>query len=848
MKAKGISIFAIKTIYAIVIFILFIILFTAIFNQGNADMTTTMSEATLPTANMIFEGQRTNLLHGYTEKMDTVGLEPGITPVGDDRKVSFIIDKYGFGISEIYYEVRNMKGDRLIENTKVLNYIEHDDLIEADVKLKDLIDENEKYSFCLVVKGTDLTQVRFYTEIIKMDTAYAKDTLSFAEYFSETSLNRELAKEELVKYMEPNDKGDNSSFNYVDIHSSMNQLTWGGLDVSAVSGFDKKLVYIDENVGVCNVEYNIKINQDDKDCYYRVSDKYRIKLGSDRVYLLEFYRNTTQVFSISTAVMANNKIVLGINDENINCIESNDGSYFVFEVNKRLYAYNLAENKLSYIFGFYDDSKVTDARDSFDQNGIKIFSVDETGNIYFMVYGYMNRGIHEGQMGAVIYYYDSVINNVEEKVFIPYNRGFQILEKEIERLSYVSQSAKGYVFINDTLYCIDLNEVSANVVVKNVTGKGMAVSKSGETAAWISGGDINNATQIVMLNMITGNETYIQAEDDERIRVLGFFGNDLIMGSARKEDIDLSGDDDGIFPMYKIIIRDEPGNVLKEYREDGYYITDTSLSDTMLSLTRVTKTAGGYSEATDDQILNNKTAEQYKNTIEPAITENYEKIIEISLKNEIDTKSIKILTPKQVLFEGNRDVYIDEISDSPCYYVYSMGELKKIPEDSNEAIELAYENNGWVIDDDGEYVYLKTVYPVKNQIMAIKEAALENGESREASRTVCLNTVLKYEGINVGTGNMVNGGRSIEEILTEKLPKRRILSLKGCNVNTYMYYLAKDHPIIVVFKDNTGIIITGYNETKFVCLDPIKGTLEKENIDEVSKRIVKEGKCIFTYE
>ena len=56
----------------------------------------------------------------------------------------------------------------------------------------------------------------------------------------------------------------------------------------------------------------------------------------------------------------------------------------------------------------------TDLRDIHNESKIKILSVEENGNVSFVVYGYMNRGIHEGQTGVLVEYYNSLLNTVEE--------------------------------------------------------------------------------------------------------------------------------------------------------------------------------------------------------------------------------------------------------------------------------------------------------------------------------------------------------------------------------------------------------------------------------------------------
>ena len=40
--------------------------------------------------------------------------------------------------------------------------------------------------------------------------------------------------------------------------------------------------------------------------------------------------------------------------------------------------------------------------------------MDEDGNIYFVVYGYMNRGVHEGKNGMSLYYYSAESMTTQE--------------------------------------------------------------------------------------------------------------------------------------------------------------------------------------------------------------------------------------------------------------------------------------------------------------------------------------------------------------------------------------------------------------------------------------------------
>lgn len=810
-------------------------------------MTTTMSEPTLPVVSFLYAGFETNEMHGYVNPVDTGYFNEHISPLLPGRKASVKIDTFGTSIDKLRFEVRSTDGERLIENTDIFNYLTNGNEITADIVLKDLYEKDTEYSLALILTTGSGREIYYYSRIIMSDNYPIRDMLEFANYFTKTSYNRVDAMNELATYMESNSKGDNSSFHKVDIHSSMNQLTWNQLDAEMCTDQVLTIKEMDTELAVIKSDYYITINQDDRDIYYKVCDKYRLKLGSERMYLLDFQRETNQIFSLDTATMANNKIVLGIADDNVNMVESPDGNQLAFVSAGRLYSYNNTDNRLASIFGFYEDGNETDKRKAYDNNDITIFSIDETGNVYFMLYGYMNRGIHEGEMGIAIYFYDSIINNVEEKIFIPYDKSYAALKNEVDMLSFVNQNDKGYVFVNDSVYRISLETASSELIVQNIPFGGLVVSDDNQMAAWISGGDIYNASQAVMLNMVTGEQTYIQAGDDKRIWVLGFFGEDLIYGIADKKDIYTDEAGNILFPMNTIYIRDERGNILKEYHEEGYYITDTETDENMLTLTRVRKEDEGYVITTPDQILNNKTGVSRKNTVETVLTEKYETIVEIALRSEIDRDTLQILTPRLVLFEGDRTIKIQKSEDYNCFYAYVMGDLVMVTDNESEAVDFCYENSGEVLNWQGKVVYRKETYINKNQIMAIREDSMTGAVNKDVSSLVCLDTLLTYEGKSTNAKKQLNEGKSTSEIIRENIDACTVINLTESSVGTYQYYLKKDLPVYVKLKDSSTYLIIGYNEYNYVFFDPQKASIYKVGKEDTATLIEGNAIEVITY-
>ena len=78
-----------------------------------------------------------------------------------------------------------------------------------------------------------------------------------------------------------------------------------------------------------------------------------------------------------------------------------------------LWSYAPGDGKVNRVFSFRK-SENGDFRDSRNQHDIKIIRVNEDGDIDFVLYGYMNRGAHEGYEGIGVYHY----NNDKNKVYI----------------------------------------------------------------------------------------------------------------------------------------------------------------------------------------------------------------------------------------------------------------------------------------------------------------------------------------------------------------------------------------------------------------------------------------------
>ena len=833
----------IRIAVCVVVFLASALIIGSIMNQGHNNMTMEMAPATLPMITMESGGVACNELHGNTVEMDVAYQKDCITLLGEGRQANFTVNTFGREITGISTEVRSIDGSRLIENSEVTGWKANGKSFSVSLTLKDLIDTNTQYSLTLILELEGEQKVYYYTTILWNDDVHISEILEFATDFHGKLYDKEVAKE-LTKYLEPNSKlTDNGTFHKVNIHSSFQQITWGSLEPVQEDAASIRLTQISGNVASLLMDFVVSTGEGKNKIYYNVEEYYRVRYTSERMYLLDYERTMTQIPD-TTRMYANDKILLGITDENVDMMESADGNTVVFSDMGQLLSYNAATNGLTVIFSFYDKDNA-DRRTLYDNHGIKILDVDEGGNVKFAVYGYMNRGRHEGETGIQIISYDNSLNTIEEEVYIPYSKSYAVLKDEMEQLLYRNRQQHVYFFLENGVYDVDLENRSAEQLVSIRQDDSLQVSENHEIIVWQEGDDINHSNQLNVRNLNTGEQTVIRAEDGEAIRPLGFMGEDIIYGVARESDIRTENSGQIFYPMYKVCISNSSGNNLKEYGQDGIYIVDCAIEGNQITLSRIQRSENGsYQEILNDQIMNNVEEEPGQNKVVTADIDIYERYVQIQTKTTIDTKTIKVLNPKEVVFEGGRELTLDAVSEVSRYYIYNAYGVQGIYSAPGKAVKEAYDSSGVVANDRGITVWLKGNRVSRNQIMAIKE---ESVTDQKNSLTVCLDNILRHAGITRNTEYDLAQGKTAIQILEENMTGVQVLDLSGCSLDAVLYYVNQDIPVLAILEDGEAVLVTGFNEFNVVIMEPSTGKLYKKGMNDATTWFAENGNHFISY-
>ena len=826
----------------VLIFLVALLGFGAIMNRGQNNLTMEMAQASLPVVGFFQGDVEINQLHGYTQEMDTAFQRDTILVLGASREADFYIDTYGRNINSVTMEVRSIDGQRLIEETPLTELTAKRTRITGQLQLKDLLEADQEYQLVLLLETEEGDVIRYYTRCIWSQQLYVQEKVDFVVDFHERLFDAEKAKT-LTRYLETNSKlEDNSSFHKVNIHSSLKQLTYGDLYVTREWEPAIQITEMANQTASFMMKFLVSGPAQKGRTYYYVEEYYRIRYTSTRMYLLDYQRTMTQIPDVQN-MYANDKILLGITDSQVKMAESEDGNVLVFEVAGKLMSYNATANKLAVLFSFYDEENM-DARTLWKQHDIKILDVSEGGNVQFAVYGYMNRGRNEGRVGIQIYHYDCALNTIEEIAYIPYQKNFAVLQAEMEKLLYLNRDQRMYLTLENQVYCINLSERTIHEVAHIHQDNGLFVSENHETMVWLEEDEHKHTQKLNVRNMTNDVQRSIEVGMEESIRPLGFMGEDIIYGVAYKEDIVEESTGQLFVPMYKVCISNTRGELLKEYSRDGIYITGCTVDNNQITLERCERTqTGEYRSIEPDNIMNNEKQETRKNTISVAVIDVYEEYVQIKTRKTIDSKNIKIQTPKELVFEGGRELEW-ELRDSGRYYVYNQGRVQQIFCGPAGAINLAYDVAGVVVNQSGDTIWYRGNRVARNQIMAIKEAKVTEEKNALA---VCLDTIFAYEGKVRNSEYLLAEGDSVVDIMQEQLEDCRILNLTGCTLDALLYYVNQDIPVLAMVENGDAVLVTGFNEYNVVIMDPRNGTLAKKGMNDSTQWFAENGNSFITY-
>jgi len=809
-----------RPIVLILVFIGALFVFSMLMNKENKAQTTTMESASLPVMQFVYDDIVLNELHGYTQEMDMLSMRDGLMPLGDSRQLNAKIITYGNAIDNLSYKIRSMDSERLLVEVEHADIVAGEDTVSCKIQLPSLFEDNVEYNMEITLTMGE-QNVHYYTRIVQAPDSYVDETLAFALQFHEYTF-RDDADTFIPTYMDPA-TGDATTLSYVDLSCTLRQITWANFTGVKLTEPVISIKEISPSYNVITLNYVMtNINEENEIEYYNVEEYYRLRQTATRIYVLNFERRMNQLFrSENNFFNGNAQLLLGIRNNEVEFLGSDSGDSVAFVQEGELWSYDIVNNKITQVFTFRSAEGINN-RENWDQHDIKIVRVDEAGSISFIVYGYMNSGIHEGEVGMAVYHYDALAQTVEEEVFISSDKSYEVLKAELGKLMYVNEQKQLYFILNHSVYKMDLTTFEMTTIVKNGTDECFATSKSGRYFAWIDPANVNSSKTITLEDLKTGITYNIKSGNTNYLRPITFIGEDFVYGVARSSDVveDVFGELQ--FPLSAIEIlntSEDKQEVIKDYRPGVGKIGNISVDENNIQVQIVKLVNGRYEEIGTDMIMNRETEPINGIKITKAVTDLKQTQVSLTIKERTTVDPVEVIHPKHIVLDEDR-TYALEVNTEDYYYVYVKGEVLLATKDVSEAVRVANDNMGVVVDADVKYIFKRARNSTQT---ALKNLAPNSADANASSITKCISIILNKEEIEVRANELISAGKTPFEILDGTLKDAKAIELKGSSVEELLYFIDQSNPVFAKTSVNSAVLLTGYSANYIYYYEPVSG-------------------------
>lgn len=814
------------------------------------DNTTTMEAATFPLVTIRTGENSINLLHGYSSNLFANQIRDSVIPLDMSRTFEVVIDQKDYDIKKLNFEVREFGDGSLIESDSVSVFSEDGSNKTAKVFLTAELSPEKDYALKITLITSESKKIYFYQRVKIYEAAHLTEKLDFVMDFHNAILDKTSAKS-IINYLEPEKGADNSSLAYVNIHSSFELISWGNLKPKVETQIVPTVLEIYKETASVKLDFVATAEVAGVTERYQVTEFYRVRYSSDRMYLLNYDRYMESMFDVSLSSVVKSQLKLGITAQpQVHYEAGADKTKIAFVRNRELWFYDLEKNEITKVFSFrQEDSE--DIRDLYDQHDIRILKMDAEGNIDFLVFGYMNRGQYEGHVAVILYRFDRAQGRIEELVYVPAEEPYQTLKEHLSELAYVNSKEVFYFQAYNRIYSYNLITKVLSVIASDINNNQVVVFKDLNYAVWQEDTDTNLSNNIRIMELETGNMDAIPSKQGYSIRLMDTIDSNIIYGFVKNSDIITMVDGRSLAPLSRLEIASIDKKVLKSYSVSGIYISDIKVLDNRIELTRVEKQNGDngapfYAPVTPDSIMTQKKTQNplvgvTLRVTEQALTEYY-----LTLPSGFTMTEIpKTLTTVSTVISEETTIRLPEPEQSLLmYYPYTAKGVEGEFEDVSEAVDIAREKAGVVIDSNRNVIWERGVKAVSNTILEIGNMTLQ--ASADAAIAEGVRIMLAYQGVNVSTEQLSQSGSSAYELL-EKYSEKTPISLSGLTLDDVLYYVSGKRPVLAMTDVDKMVLIYGYDTYNIMVVNPATGKKSKIGLQDGAKLFADAGNIFISY-
>ena len=755
------------------------------------------ADVRIPGVSFWFLGREMNELRGYTDDEREYTGRTDLTILPEDRQLAVLIDPEGEVITGLRYEIRDLSGERLVERTEVSELSDDGGRLRAILPIQNLIQKDEEYNMTLMLGANDGKEYSYYTRILLPSSPYTEEMLALAEEFSEKTFNQQQARD-LTTYLEVDANEDNSTLGYVTLKNNFDMLTWHATGMQMVGEASMHLRELRGDTGVVVRTYTTRCETERGECFFDVKESFTMRRGAERIFMMDFTRRTNQIFSGDPSMFTDTRIMLGITDgEGLQSVEEESGRMKAFVTAGEVWLHD-TESGIT--------TEVYTARESDDDPGrlagaekARILAVSETGEMYFLVSGYLCRGPHTGTTGVCLYRYDNTENVLTELLYLPSKEDACRLQEDVDTFCYLAGGETLYLLMNHTVYGVSLTDHSVEVVASGLTEENFAASGDRSRIAWMDSDEPWYSEGIRVLDLESGEQTGVTAEGNSVVKLVGFVGSDLVYGLGHPEELlKRHGRVMGL-PLYAVEVVNEAMEQETRYEKPDICLMDVSIADSRIHMERMRKTESGYVPETEDTLISNMEQE---NAAMAGIGYLADRVMGrvYFLQTSTTEQQSRARIPGRMEAREDSAVVLEGggTRGTEAWISYVRGDYNGLYTDFADAVRRTWDGMGVVTDEHGNVIW--------SRVDRAQEARVgDNGTAHALAERYLAEYRENRQTAEDGTLLLDCGGLSLSQVL---------------------YFISEGMPVCAFTDDDHYLLIPGYDRFSNVMVVHNPGTEE----------------------
>ncbi len=831
-----------RSIIPVIVFAVVFLLSLVIFNYAlvgrHSKSVAETSEASLPLLTVKVDSYKLGTLHGYVGEMDKSLLREAIVPLETDYNFDVYLGKSREDIPSVSYNIYKTD-NKTVHDSGIASFRKEGKKTVATIRLEKKLETGKAYLAELVLENKNGVSIRYYTRIKYGTELHFSECMDFIKKFHKQALAGGTEGTSYIsRFLEPKDSYQNNDLSKVDIHSNTDVVCYASMKPRVEKNFDTRVTEISDDLSSVEMQTLVSFeNKEGAKQYYMVTENFKIRYSVSRMYLLDYERSMEEYFQYNAVEGSKNRFRIGITGSNQKDLHTaNDCELAAFVQAGQLWLYDFQQGEMVSVFSFIGED-YRDIRNNYSRNAVDIINLDKKGNVIFLVYGYMNRGAHEGENGVCVYRFNAKERANEEILFIPTQIPYEYMKSDMDALAYLDKNDNFYFFMDGSIYKVNPAVKEYEVLESGIAATDLVSSEAGYYAR-------ASKNVVTLYDMNAGRSQTIKWSEANTLYPIGFIQSDFVYGIGDTADIRTKADGSKVTPMRKVLVVTPELEEQTSYEKPGIYVLSAKTEGNIVKLQRAKSTAMGYEPLVDDYI-------HFKEEVSDKI--NFEYGYSQSIYNQLYmtfptfvyvTSAPKLVTAKEQV-SGNYKTISFEDNDARknLCYVYAKGKLLGTHVSVKEAIKEAKDNAGVVVDAQQHYIWEKGVAKPYAKVPSVSVVKAKN---KKQSFAACMQMLLKLRADNTSLKTLAKEKGTPMDILNKYYDGCGV-NLSGCKMEDIVYYITKERPVIARLKSGKYIVIMSYNSTKLRYIDPVKGESVQADRDKLEKQIRAAGGKYYSY-